>query len=141
MLRVVVDVNVLVSAAFDLPEAPARVVDEWRAGAFEMVVSMRLLDELQEVLERPHIERRLAWPGQAARVVGALAERGILVDDPTPAERLVPADPDDDYLVALARAGRAQVIVTGDADLLEADLDPPAYSPRDFLTRLEELNL
>jgi len=37
---------------------------------------------------------------------------------------VVPRDPGDDYLVALARAGRGHVIVTGDAHLLEADLRP-----------------
>lgn len=36
-------------------------------------------------------------------------------------------DPDDDYLVAIARAARAAVIVTGDRDLLDnVGLEPPA---------------
>ena len=48
-------------------------------------------------------------------------------------------DPSDDYLVALARAGRAHVIVTGDAHLLEADLRPQTVPPREFLARLERL--
>lgn len=41
-----------------------------------------------------------------------------LADDPTeaPSETL---DPDDDYLIALARENEADVIVTGDLDLLE----------------------
>ena len=142
MLRVVLDVNVLISAALNRTGAPSRIVLEWRAGAFEVVVSRKVLDELRAVLERPHIERRLAAQEDATRLVDTLCELGVAVDDPPVVERVVPRDPDDDYLVALARAGRAHVIVTGDADLLEADLSPPARSPRDFLAwlaKIEEL--
>ena len=40
-------------------------------------------------------------------------------------------DPDDDYLVELAVAGRAAAIVSGDADLLDhAGLHPPAIRVR-----------
>lgn len=44
-------------------------------------------------------------------------------------------DPDDDYLVALAEAASAR-IVTGDADVLNAGLEPPAITPHDLLLRL-----
>ena len=138
MLRVVLDVNVLVSAALDRPGTPARIMQEWYAGAFELVVSPRLLEELRDVLGRPKIERRVSVP-HVSDFLAALESTGILVADPPLAERLVPSDPDDDYLVALARAGRAHVIVSGDTDLLEADTEPPTYSPREFLARLERL--
>jgi uncharacterized protein len=47
--------------------------------------------------------------------------------DPPPVVR----DPRDDYLLALALAGRADAIVTGDKDLLDhAGLEPPAITPR-----------
>ncbi|MGH3786446.1 MAG: hypothetical protein ACRDRG_07805 [Pseudonocardiaceae bacterium] len=44
-------------------------------------------------------------------------------------------DPGDDYLVALSAAAEAP-IVTGDADLLTADLKPAAISPRSLLDQL-----
>ena len=138
MLRVVLDVNVLVSAALDRPGTPARIMPEWYAGAFELVVSPRLLEELRDVLGRPKIERRVSVP-HVSDFLAALESTGILVTDPPLAERLVPSDPHDDYVVALARAGRAHVIVSGDSDLLEADTEPPAYSPREFLTRLADI--
>ena len=140
MLRVVLDVNVLVSAALDRPGAPARIVQAWSAGAFELVVSPHLLGELRDVLGRPKIESRVSVQ-HVTDFLETLESSGVLVDDPPLTERLVPGDPDDDYLVALARAGRAQVIVTGDAHLLEADLRPPAVRPQDFLARLEQLPL
>jgi predicted nucleic acid-binding protein len=49
----------------------------------------------------------------------------------------VSPDPGDDYLVALARAGRADVIVSGDSHLIDRpDLNPPALTPRQFTERL-----
>lgn len=110
---------------------------EWYAGAFELLVSPHLLAELREVLERPKLARDLSAQRRLA-FLAELRSAGMLVEDPPP-QRFVPRDPDDDYLVGLARAGRAQVIVTGDADLLEANTEPPAYSPQAFLLRLAEL--
>ena len=46
-------------------------------------------------------------------------------------------DPDDDYVIHLARAHSAEVIVSGDADLLEwVEQDPPVIRPAEFETRL-----
>lgn len=42
-----------------------------------------------------------------------------MIQTPEPATR----DPDDDYLIALARAARADLIVSVDRDLLDADLE------------------
>ncbi len=48
------------------------------------------------------------------------------------------ADPDDDYLVALARAAGADYLVSGDRHLLElTDPEPPVLTPREFLALLE----
>jgi len=138
VLRVVLDVNVLVSGLLDRPGPPAQILRAWYGGAFELVVSPLLLEELGDVLGRPRIERYALAP-DAATVLARIQNTAVIVVDPPRAERLVPRDPDDDYLVALARVGRAHVIVSGDRDLLEADSEPPAYSPREFLARLADI--
>jgi predicted nucleic acid-binding protein len=49
----------------------------------------------------------------------------------------VTRDPDDDYLVALAYESEADVLVSGDRDLLETQgLDVEVISPREFVERL-----
>jgi predicted nucleic acid-binding protein len=56
--------------------------------------------------------------------------------DPAPVPALT-RDFDDDCVVYLARAHGAEVIVSGDADLLEWDeQDPPVVPPAEFETRL-----
>jgi predicted nucleic acid-binding protein len=56
----------------------------------------------------------------------------VVVDDPTSISAAT-RDPDDDYLVALARQHTVDYIVTGDKDLLEwDDQAPPAITPAAF---------
>ena len=73
---------------------------------------------------------------QAERLVDALGRDAQIADDP--AERQpVSRDSNDDHLIVLARSVSADVLVTGDADLLILDLpDLPIVSPREFLERL-----
>lgn len=64
------------------------------------------------------------------------ASRRCFFDDPVdPAPVL--RDSGDDYLLALARSAKAEVIVTGDKDLLDhTGLQPPAISAREAVGRL-----
>jgi hypothetical protein len=71
------------------------------------------------VLLRPRF-RRWFTVADATAFVEALRSHGDVRDSPGPPSQAV-RDPDDDYLVALAEAADA-VIVTGDDDLLGADL-------------------
>lgn len=138
MPRAVVDVNVLVSALLQPDGATARLVRAWLAGAFELIVSAQLIAELEDVCARPALRRRIDASALEALVTG-LRAGAVFVDDP-PVARAVPADPKDDYLVGLGRAGGARVIVTGDRHLLDVDdLEPPALTPRAFLDVVERI--
>lgn len=134
MIRVVVDPNVLISALIGPSgSAPHQVVMAWQAGLIEFVVSPLLLRELQDVLRRPKFAR---FQAQVGPYVAMIESDALLVEDPSDPPGTT-ADPGDDYLVALARAGAADAIVSGDRHLLEIDgLVPPALSPRTLLDRL-----
>jgi predicted nucleic acid-binding protein len=99
-LRVVIDPNVLVSAAI-ADGAPRRVVELVAAGAVRMVTCPRLHDELEGVLAR---DRFLRWRtrDQLDRFVVDMAHR---LPDPTDVPA-VSGDPNDDYLIALFRGVR-----------------------------------
>ena len=137
MIRAVVDTSVLVSAFIGRPDAsPSQVVAAWREGRFTLVASPRLLDELREVLGRAKFAR---WSAEGrgemyAAAFGATAQ--IHGDAPTsPATR----DPADDFLVALARSANADLLVSVDRDLLEADVsDVVVVTPAEFLVRLAQ---
>jgi putative PIN family toxin of toxin-antitoxin system len=99
-------------------------------------MSIQLIEELETVLARPAFRDRLGDESIARFLLGlhSIAE---LVDDPPPAEEQVSRDPDDDYLIALARAAHVDGLVSGDRDLLVLD-DPahPVWTPATFLARL-----
>jgi putative PIN family toxin of toxin-antitoxin system len=130
---VVIDPNVWVSAVINPFGVPARVVEAVTTGKLVAVVSQHLLDELTAVLIRPKFRRWVSVADAVAFVetLGGYADRYPDHDAPAPRVR----DPNDASLVALAEAAEA-VIVTGDADLLDADLATPAITPRDVLERI-----
>jgi uncharacterized protein len=101
-------------------------------GRFELVLSERLLAELEGVLARPKFRRYLTAE-YARTYVASLRREGRIVADPDTAER-VSDDPGDDYLVALARASAAHVLVSGDAHLTSLHLEQlRTCTPRQFL--------
>lgn len=135
MIRVVIDANVLASASVGHPESPSRrVLDAALAGTIEMVACEMLLGEVEQALETRYFSSRLT-PEQRAAVGVLLRTTAVMLPDPVAPPRRV-RDEDDDYVAALAVAAQADVIVTGDRDLLEqADLQPSAITPREACKR------
>lgn len=134
-MRAVLDPNVLIAALLARSGAPARIVSGWIGGAFELVVSERLLAELERALAYPKVRRRIA--AEDAEAFVDLLRRGArLASDPrAPARRS--SDPGDDYLLALAEQERA-LLVSGDRHLLALAGELPIRTPRAFLDALAE---
>lgn len=115
-MRLVADTNVLISALLAPASLPAHLVALWRNGRFDLLTATEQLDELRRVTRYPKLRARLP-PALAGRLVNELRDLAIVVAD-LPAVAVSP-DPFDDYLLAIAVAGRADVLVTGDkSDLL-----------------------
>ena len=103
------------------------------SGQVIAVVTQRLLDELAAVLIRPKFRPWITVADTVAfEALDGTAE--VRPDPGSPPPQRV-RDPDDDYLATLGNEARA-AIVTGDADLLDAGLDPPAITPRQLLDTL-----
>ena len=135
MIRVVLDANVLVSAALARdPAVPSlRAFDALLDERIEVVGCPVLLGEVASVLGRDRLRRYLSID-EARRFVADLAAVMSLVADPPPPHPAVCRDPDDDYLVALARAARVDALVTGDRDLLVLeDIGVAVITPRSLV--------
>ena len=132
-MRAVLDANVLVSAALSPQGAPARIVQAWLDGEFELVASPSLLDELERVLAYPKLRKRI--PTDDAVALVRLIASATVAADPDAPPPVAPPDPDDAYLVALA-ADRRAILVTGDAGLLELGDRIPVMAPADFIQAL-----
>jgi uncharacterized protein len=115
--RVVLDTNVVVSALL-WGGTPYRLIQAAADGQLVLCTSPVLLEELRRVLERPHLSARLA--GLKSSVESALAFYRALALQTAPATTppIVDTDPDDDNVIAAAIAAKAELIVSGDRDLL-----------------------
>lgn len=132
-MRAVLDVNVLISALLSPDGSPARVLAAWLRGDFELIVSPKLLDELERALAYAKIRTRVS-EDEARELIELLALWATVLDDPH-RDRGTTRDPKDAYLLALGAAAKA-VVVTGDKQLLELSDRLPVATPRGFLDSL-----
>lgn len=118
-MRVVIDTNVVISRFLSPTGTPAQLFEQWQLNAFELVLSEPILAEFQKVLEYQRIQARHHMaPEEIAEVINGFRQFAVLVDVK---ERLVviEEDPEDDKFLECAVAGSAEVIVSGDAHLLD----------------------
>ena len=114
--RVVLDTNIVVSALLFTRGPAVRVRHAWHAGQLLPLASRATVAELVRVLAYPKF--RLSAEDQAELLADYLpATTVVSVPEPPPA---VPPcrDPHDLPVLHLPAAGRADALVTGDADLL-----------------------
>lgn len=132
-MLVVIDANVFVSAAIQRG-ASHRIIESWLSGTavFEVVMCPELLGEVREVLTtRPRLRKWISLE-TATLFVDTIESLVDLVDDPDEVQTET-RDPNDDYLIALARTHDVDVIVSGDKDLLEwKSQRPPVMTPAQF---------
>lgn len=134
-MRVVIDPNVLVSAAV-ASGVSAQLLDRWLTDRpFELVVCPALIGELRDVLARDRFRRWIST-AEAELLVARLENEAESWNDPSDVPA-VTADPKDDYLVALYRDCDADLLVSGDPDLVDLDVgDVAVLTPRELLDRL-----
>ena len=126
-MRVFLDTNVLV-AAFATRGLCADVMRAVLA-EHQLITGEVVLAELRDVLDR-----RIKLPPATIADILALLQAQEVVPKPRKPSDVPVRDPDDRWILASATAGRADVLVTGDQDLLavaeEATL--PILDPRGF---------
>ena len=116
-LRAVFDTNLLVSYLLvHRPPIATLLNDDLAEGHFILITAPELLAELARVLRYPRLQRYYdtTTRDRFVALVAALSEVVELPETIPPICR----DPDDDRVIACAVVGHADVIVSGDKDLL-----------------------
>ena len=116
-LRIVVDTNLWVRALLG-GQVTLPILTAWQARKFTVVVSQPLIDELNDVWQRPRLRDRID-PEDTERLLEQLRLRGERVEPTTVPPRC--RDPKDHPVLATAIDGRADAIISGDADLRADD--------------------
>lgn len=138
-MRAVLDPNVIISALLSPAGTPARVLRAWGEGAFELVASELLLEELGRALAYPKL-RRLVPSTEADRLVEWIAAEASIAGDPEGPPEVRSDDPGDDYLIALVAQERV-VLVSGDRHLTALADRIPVFTPAQFWDVLIERGL
>ena len=129
-MKVVVDTNVVISGVF-FGGMPSRVLEAWRDGESDLVVSPEVLEEYRRVGE----ELTARFPGVSlAPFLALLVMNAEIVEAPGLSGQ-VSRDRDDDKFIACALAANCQTIISGDKDLLEVTgyQGLKVVAPREFL--------
>lgn len=133
-VRIVLDTNVLISWLLLADSVPGRVsVQVIRSGS--LLISTDTMNELADVLARRKFDRYVTTQ-QRKRFLHLIGRSATLV--PIIERVQVCRDPKDNKFLELAVNGRAEVLLTGDSDLLALRLfrGITIQSPADYLARL-----
>jgi putative PIN family toxin of toxin-antitoxin system len=139
-MRAVVDTNILVRAVIKPHGTVGPVLLRLRQGDYTLLYAQSLLEELIDVLNRPRIHDKYRLTDQDIQtVVRLILLRGEAVMLPEKGQITACRDPKDNKFLDVAVAGKADVIVSGDQDLLT--LHPfagiPILPPAAFLQMLD----
>jgi putative PIN family toxin of toxin-antitoxin system len=116
-VRAVIDTNVLISAHL-WRGAPHALFARVRDGDVTLILSPALLAEFAQVIGRTKFQTILRRAGRPrTQILAELLQLAEMIDPP-PLAAPVCRDADDDKLLALARAAKADIIISGDQDLL-----------------------
>lgn len=134
-MHTVIDTGVYIAAMLSASGAPAQLMRLWRLRQFDMIVSPKLLDELDQTLRRDRFRTRIAFD-DIDEMLTELRRSTQVRADPNSVPP-VSRDPNDDYLIALAQDADADALVSGDRDLTDL-VSPPVriLTPRMLLDEL-----
>lgn len=110
MIVVVADTSVCVSALV-FGGIPQAALEKALNPPYRLALSQNLKDELLETLSR-----KFGWPAERLSAVSEMLWADALWCEP--AIVTVSRDPDDDHVLGCALSARAEIIITGDKDLL-----------------------
>ncbi|MBI2907186.1 MAG: putative toxin-antitoxin system toxin component, PIN family [Chloroflexi bacterium] len=136
---VVLDVNVVISAILAPRGVTRQILSAWEAQRFLLLISEGIIAQIEEKLRHPKIgggygvsEEDIVW----VRSLLLTQSQVVLIK---PQDIIsVTGDPEDDYVLATTRLGKAEYLVTGDRGLLTLDEYAGAkiITPRQLLDSL-----
>ncbi len=112
-MRVILDTHVLLGALISPQGPPDAIYRAWRAARFDLVTSGAQLDELRRASRYPKLKAILP-AHRIGTMVNNLQRAIVLGDLPPLPDGIGATDPNDAFLLAMALAGDADYLVTGD---------------------------
>ena len=115
-VRAVIDTNIWVSSFINPFGFPARLRKAFSEGAFHLVISEPMIEELGDVLARPRIRDRYGITDEDIHglltLIEELADNALLTGEVN-----ICRDKDDNAVIETAIKGQAQYLITRDDDI------------------------
>ena len=118
MLKVVIDTNQFISSLINKRGPSAELLSSWREHRYVLVLSSPIVEEIQRVLQYPHIFKKYNLVTvEIESLLNLLRHDAVMVSAAHPVD-VIKEDPDDNKFLACAVAAEADYIVSGDGHLL-----------------------
>lgn len=112
-VRAVVDTNLFISGLFAGHGHTYQLQELWISGAFELVVSEQILNEIQRTLQKPPIKQRLQLQdGEEALIVELIKQKAAIVTTDRYQTDKITKDPTDNKFLACALEADVDYIVS-----------------------------
>ena len=118
MIKIVLDTNQFVSALISPNGASAKILNVWRSGQIEVVVSEHILRELKDVLYRPKIKEKYHLTSLVIEAYLELIRRYAIMTSGNIEVSVISEDSDDDMIIACALEAEVDYVISGDRHLL-----------------------
>jgi putative PIN family toxin of toxin-antitoxin system len=120
-VRVVLDTNAFLRGLFRPASAAGRILHLIAAGTLTLVISEPMLAELEDVLSRESVRRKIPVPDEACPALLAFIREQAQIVAITGTLQMC-RDPKDDMVIETALLGRADALISEDDDLLVLSL-------------------
>ena len=135
-MRVVLDTNVFISGIFWQGNFSSFVIDSWHCGKFILITSMKIIEELIQILRGFKIQMTEEVIEEWKNMI---TQNSILVE-PRISLNIIKADHEDNKFIEAAVEGNAEYIVSQDRHLLDLNgfKGISIVNPEAFLKIIEE---
>jgi len=136
-VRIVPDVNVIISAIIAPSGTPGRIYDAWKRRDIQIITSPVIISKTLEVIQRPHIQNTSSLTQADFQNLKSLLEHRTLLTPHLLDLQVVKQNPEDDTIIIAAVESNADCIVSGDKHLKELGSyqNIPILSPLEFVTQ------
>lgn len=138
MVKVVLDTNVIISAALSSDGNPGIIFEMLISGMIKNFTTQEIIDEVREVLERPRISELLLLKDKEfiLSTYETLSEK----IEPSITLNLVQSDPDDNKFIDCAVNAAVNYLISGDSHLLKLNdvQGIKIVSPTEFIQVMQQ---
>jgi putative PIN family toxin of toxin-antitoxin system len=133
-LRAVIDTNILIAGLLNLDGGAAKIINYFRNGAFELVITREVFEEYLRVI---HFFDNDIPLNKSDELFELVLEKAVKVESVKPKKMC--KDPDDEKFLTAAISGKAEYIVTKNKKDFPHDIaETRIVSVREFLKKLEK---